>query len=210
RQITAALKRARRRDIEGKATAIQTALRAPALGRGPALTTAQAAVTRSLIAVITALTEEIRSLETEVKAHFGRHPDARIYESQPGLGQILGARVLAEFGDDPTRYINAKARKNYAGTSPLTIASGRKTTVRARFVHNDRLLDALSRQSQSSLQTSPGARTYYDTLRARGVGHQAALRQLANRLVGILHGCLKTHTHYNETTAWAHHTTIAA
>jgi len=206
-QITAALTRARRRDIDGKATAIQAALRAEQLTRGPVLTAASAAITRSLIAVITTLTEQITQLEGEVKAHFGRHPDAGIYESQPGLGQILGARVLAEFGDDPHRYTSAKARKNYAGTSPLTIASGRKTTVRARYVHNDRLLDALTRQAQSALRASPGARTYYDTLRTRGLGHHAALRQLANRLVGLLHGCLTTHTHYNENTAWAHHNT---
>ncbi|WP_435826581.1 IS110 family transposase [Amycolatopsis japonica] len=210
KQISAALKRARRRDIEGKAAAIQAALRAPALGRGPVLTTASAAITRSLITVIHALAGEISTLENEVKASFGQHPDTEIYLSQPGLGQILGARVLAEFGDDTTRYTSAKARKNYAGTSPLTIASGRKTTVRARHVHNDRLLDALTRQAQSALRASPGARAYYDTLRARGVGHHAALRQLANRLVGLLHGCLKTHTPYNETTAWAHHNTIAA
>ncbi|WP_410653871.1 IS110 family transposase [Amycolatopsis sp. cmx-4-54] len=205
KQITAALTRARRRDIDGKATTIQAALRAEQLTRGPVLTAASAAITRSLIAVITTLTEQITQLESEVKTHFGRHPDAGIYKSQPGLGPILGARVLAEFGDDTTRYASAKARKNYAGTSPLTIASGRKTTVRARFVHNDRLVDALARQAQSALRASPGARAYYDMHRARGTGHQAALRQLANRLVGILHGCLKTHTHYNETTAWTHH-----
>ena len=55
------------------------------------------------------------------------------------------------------------------------------------------------------MRGSPGARTYYQQLRARHIGgHQAALRQLANRLVGILHGCLKTHTRYDENTAWAH------
>ncbi|WAL69739.1 IS110 family transposase [Amycolatopsis cynarae] len=204
-QITSALSRAGRRDVTGKAEAIRAALRAQHLGRGPVLTAASAAVTRSLISVITTLTSEISELEGEVKTHFGRHPDAEIYLSQPGLGQILGARVLSEFGDDPDRYRHAKARKNYAGTSPLTIASGRKTTVRARYVRNDRLIDALMRQAQSALKASPGARTYYDQLRTRGLTHYAALRQLANRLVGILHGCLKTHTPYNETTAWTHH-----
>jgi hypothetical protein len=54
------------------------------------------------------------------------------------------------------------------------------------------------------MRGSPGARAYYDALRQRGIGHQAALRQLSNRLVGILHGCLNTGTHYNETIAWAH------
>jgi transposase len=128
--------------------------------------------------------------------------DAEIYLSQPGLGSILSARVLGEFGDDPTRYAGARARKNYAGTSPITRQSGKKKTVHARHVHNDRLLDALSCQAQSALNASPGARAYYDQQRHRGASHSAALRQLANRLVGILHGCLKTRTHYDEATAW--------
>jgi hypothetical protein len=110
--------------------------------------------------------------------------------------------VLAEFGDDPTRYAGARSRKNYAGTSPITKASGKKQIVLAR---NDRLADALHQQAFCALTASPGARAYYDTLLARGTGHHAALRQLANRLVGILHGCLATGTTYNEDTAWAHH-----
>jgi hypothetical protein len=118
---------------------------------------------------------------------------------------VLGARVLAEFGDDKARYADARARKNYAGTSPITRQSGKKKLVLARYVHNDRLIDALNRQAFAALRASPGARVYYDQLRARGVGHHAALRQLGNRLVGILHGCLKTATTYDETTAWAHH-----
>jgi hypothetical protein len=77
--------------------------------------------------------------------------------------------------------------------------------VLARYVRNRRLADALHQQAFCALRASPGARAYYDSLRARGAGHHAALRQLANRLVGILHGCLKTRTRYDETTAWAHH-----
>jgi hypothetical protein len=77
-------------------------------------------------------------------------------------------------------------------------------------VHNDRLIDALMTQAFASLRRSPGARAYYDQQRARGTSYNAALRQLANRLVGILHGCLKTGTPYDETTAWSHHLTKAA
>jgi len=110
--------------------------------------------------------------------------------------------VLGEFGDATDRYVSAKSRKNYAGTSPITRASGKKKVVMARFVHNDRLIDALDAQAFAALSASPGARAYYDRIRARKVGHRAALRQLANRLVGILHGCLKTGTVYDETTAW--------
>lgn len=89
-----------------------------------------------------------------------------------------------------------------AGSAPITRASGKKTVVLARFVRNHRLADALHQQAFCALNASPGARAHYDQLRARGAGHYAALRQLSNRLVGILHGCLKTRTLYHEHTAW--------
>ena len=204
-QVAAALKRARRRDIAGKTAAIRAALRSPQLAQPPQVTAACAAVVRSLAAVITAVSEQVKVLEGQVQAHFSQHPDAEIIASQPGLGPILGARVLAEFGDDPHRYASAKARKNYAATSPITRKSGKRKTVLARYVHNDRLRDALDGQAFTALKASPGARAYYHQQRARGLGHRAALRQLANRLVGILHGCLKTRTLYNEATAWPQH-----
>jgi hypothetical protein len=203
-QVAAALKRARRRDIAGKTDAILAALRGEHLGQPAALTAAYAATARSLVAVITTLNEQVKILEGQVEAHFGRHPDAEIYRSQPGLGIILGARVLGEFGDDPHRYAGAKSRKNYGGTSPITRASGKKKVVAARFVHNDRLVDALMSWAFSSLNASPGARAFYDQQRARGLEHNDALRRLANRLVGILHGCLKTRTLYDEAIAWGH------
>jgi hypothetical protein len=204
-QIAAALKRARRRDIDTKTTTIQSVLRAQALRQPAVLATAYAAGVRSLVAVIGVLNTQIAVLQGQVEAHFGRHPAVEIYRSQPGLGDILGARVLGEFGDDPHRYADARARKNYAGTSPITRASGRKKVVLARYARNDRLADALHQQAFCALSSSPGARAYYDSLRARGTGHHAALRQLGNRLVGILHGCLKTGRRYDEDTAWAHH-----
>jgi hypothetical protein len=204
-QVSAALKRARRRDIPDKATAILAALRSAQLGQPPAVAAAYAVTARSLIAVITVLNEQVKALESQVEADFGRHPDAEIYRSQPGLGSVLGARVLGEFGDDPHRYASGKARKNYAATSPLTRASGKKKVVTARYIRNDRLTDALMAQAFTALSVSPGARALYDAERDRGTEYNAALRKVANRLVGILHGCLKTRTLYDEATAWPHH-----
>src|SRR5438045_79759 len=112
-QVSAALKRARRRDIPGKATAIMAALRGAQLGQPPAITAAYAATARSLIAVIITLNEQVKILQGQVAAHFGQHPDAEIYLSQPGLGPVVGARVLGEFGDDPHRYASGKARTLY-------------------------------------------------------------------------------------------------
>jgi hypothetical protein len=203
-QVSAALKRARRHHIADKTDAILAALRGEYLSQPPALTAAYAAAVRSLIAVITTLDEQVRTLQGQVEDHFGRHPDAETYLSQPGMGAIVGARVLAESGDDPHRYANAKARKNYASTSPITRASGKKRLVAARYIRNDRLIDALMAQAFSALKASPGARAFYDDLRARGIEHNDALRRLANRLVGILHGCLETRTLYDEATAWSH------
>src|SRR3954447_16672433 len=204
-KIAAALKRARRRDVEGKAEALQAVLRSAQLRQPAELTGAYAVTVRSQVAVIAALNAQIAALGEQVGAHFGRHPDAEIYRSQPGLGDLLGARVLGEFGDDPDRYDGARARKNYAGSAPITRASGKKRVVLARHVRNRRLADALHQQAFCALSASSGARAYSASRRARGAGPHAALRQLSNRLVGILHGCLKTRTCYNKATAWAHH-----
>ncbi|WP_433417604.1 IS110 family transposase [Microtetraspora malaysiensis] len=205
-QISAALKRARRRgDLAARAGEIQAALRTEHLGQPEVVATAYAMSVRALVAVLVVIGQQVKTLQGQVEEWFGRHPAAEIIVSQPGLGPILGARVLAEFGDDRDRYASAKARKNYAGTSPITRASGKEKSVLARFVHNDRLIDALMAQASVALRASPGARAYYDKQRARGVGYNTALRQLANRLVGILHGCLKTGTLYDEATAWSHH-----
>jgi hypothetical protein len=114
--------------------------------------------------------------------------------------------VLGEFGDATDRYTTVRSHKNYAATSPITRQSGKRKLVLARYARNNRLADALHQQAFSALRASAGARAYYDALRARGVGHHGALRQLANRLVGILHGCLRTHTCYDEATAWPQHT----
>jgi transposase len=204
-QISAALKRARRRGTARKAEQIQSALRSPHLGQPDIVTAACAASVRALITVLATLNEQVKVMQGQVETYFGQHPDADILLSQPGLGPVTGARVLAESGDDPGRYASAKARKNYAGTSPITRASGKKKTIMARYVHNDRLIDALISQAFTAIRTSPGARAYYDHQRTRGSDHNPALRQLANRLVGIQHGCLRTRTLYSETTAWPHH-----
>jgi transposase len=206
-QITAALRAARRHHVDARADALLAALRVPGL-RQPAITEgAYAAVVAGQVRIITALNEQIAGLQEVMAGHSGRHPAADIYLSQPGFGVVLAARVLGEFGDDPQRFADARGRKNYSGQSPVTRASGKKAVVLARYATNRRLGAALHLQAFAALGASPGARAYYDAMRGRNIGHHAALRQLANRLVGILHGCLKTGTLYDENTAWQHHRT---
>ena len=133
--------------MQAKAAQIQQALRAEQLPQPETVVAAYAATVRAAVAVIGTLNAQIKALAGQVEANFGEHPDAEIYRSQPGLGGVLGARVLGEFGDDPGRYRDARARRNYAGTSPVTKQSGKKKVVVARFVRNDRLADPLHQQA---------------------------------------------------------------
>jgi len=161
----------------------------------------------AITATLSATNESIKGLEQALDAAFDQHPDGETLRSLPGLGLILAARVLSEFGDDPTRFTDAASRRNYAGTAPITRASGRNRVVLARHIRNKRLADACYLWAFAALTRSAGARAYYDTRRAAGDRHNAALRRLANKLLGQLHHCLTTEQHYDETLAWPQPTT---
>jgi hypothetical protein len=210
-KIAAALRRGgRQRRIDERADAIQAALRTEQLAAPDLISEAMGSTVAALVAVAAELTVQIGRLEAELTDRFEQHPAAKVIRSLPGLGMTLGARALGEFGDDPNRYADAKSRKNYAGTSPITKASGRSHVVLARYARNKRLADACQMWAFAAITASPGARAFYDQHRAAGDTHQRALRALANRLVGILHGCLRHDTLYDEHTAWGHRTTAAA
>jgi transposase len=204
-KIAAALRRGgRQRRIDDRAVEIQGALRSDQLYMPSEVSTAMGTSVTSSVAVIATIVAQINALAKELEASFEKHPDAEVIRSLPGLGIVLGARVLGEFGDEPNRYCTAKSRKNYAGTSPITRASGSKRVVLARYARNHRLADAIYMWAFAAISTSPGARAFYDSHRAAGDTHHAALRALGNRLVGILHGCLEHHSAYDETIAWGH------
>jgi hypothetical protein len=155
-------------------------------------------ITSSLVGLIAGLNTQIAGLERDLHGAFEQHPDAEIILSLPGLGSTLGARLLGEFGDAPTRYVDARARRNYAGTSPITKASARVGSCSpgspAPHVSTTR--------ATAGPSPSPGARRYCDAQPARGKTHSRALRALANRLVGILHGCLEHRMPYRGDLAW--------
>ena len=204
-KIASALRRGgRQRRIDERAAEIQSALRSEQLEAPVAVADAMGASVSASVAVIAEMVAQSTALAEQLSSDFEQHPDAEVVRSLPGLGTILGARVLGEFGDEPNRYATTKCRKNYAGTSPITRASGTKKAVLARHVRNRRLADAIYLWAFASLSASPGARAYYDARRAGGDGHHQALRALGNRLVGVLHGCLTHHVAYDEIIAWAH------
>lgn len=210
-KIAAALARGgRTRNLERRAAQIQGTLREEHPETAAAVADAFGAGAAARVAVLVALAQQIAELERELAMRFERHPDAEILGSLPGLGTVLGARVLGEFGDDRTRFADARGRKAYAGTAPITKASGRSLIVLARLARNRRLADACSWWAFCSLSASPGARRYYDALRGRGKTHSQATRQLANRWVGILHACLERRTRYREELAWPLREVLAA
>ena len=210
-KITAALRRAgRERNLERRAVEIQVALHEEQLAERAQVELAYGATTSAHVALILAFNAQIAGLEEALTKDFEQHPDTGIIRSLPGMGTILGARVLGEFGDDPNRFATAQSRRNYAGTSPITRASGKSHVVLARHKRNRRLADALDQWAFCSLTKSPGARAYYDELRGRDKTHRQAVRQLANRWVGILHACLDQGVDYDETIAWKHRVDLAA
>jgi transposase len=208
RQLTrAAVRRAlvgagRRRNLQARVVAVHAALTAPQLAAPAPVEAAYREVVVALVAMLRCLNEQVTALEQQLAARFAAHPDAAILRSQPGLGVVLGARVLGEFGDAPHRYATAKGRKAFAGTAPVTRSSGLRTVVVARAACNQRLVDACYLWAFAALTASPGARRCYDAHRARGATHHQALRALGNRLVGILHGCLAHRVAYQEQLAW--------
>ena len=210
-ELVVALRQAgRRRQVDARATRIQATLASQQLEAPPVVADAYGQVVAAAVAVIASLSGQLASMEAALGKAFSAHPDAAIVRSQPGLGVVLAARVLAEFGDDPNRYANARGRKAYAGTAPITRASGLRQVVLARSVGNRRLSTACHLWAFAALTGSPGARRYYDTHRARGATHHQALRALANRLVGILHGCLRHRQPYDEQPAWPTSTAAVA
>jgi hypothetical protein len=208
RQLTrAAIRQAlvgagRRRNLQARVVAVHEALAVPQLATPEPVAAAYREVVGVLVAVLGNLNAQVAALEEQLTSQFGTHPDAAILRSQPGLGVVLGARVLGEFGDDPARYTTAKGRKAFAGTAPVTRSSGLRTVVVARAACNQRLVDACYLWAFAALTASPGARRCYDAHRARGATHHQALRALGNRLVGILHGCLARRVAYQEQVAW--------
>jgi transposase len=192
----------RRRLLDTEAARMQEVLRAPQLRQPPAVEQAMGRQVITLVRRLVIACANADQLADDVTAAFSQHPAAPVITSFPGLGPVSGARILAELGDDPARFRDARGVKAYAGASPITRASGKSHKVLARTVKNQRLASAGYLWAFSALTKSPGARAHYDRRRAAGDRHAAAQRNLFNRLLGCLHHCLATGTPYNEQAAF--------
>jgi transposase len=193
---------ARRNTPKDQPQRLRAIFTAPQLHQPTAVEAAMGQAVTAIVRTLAATLESIRELEVALDEDFEQHPDAEILRSLPGLGVILGARVLSEFGDDPTRFADAASRRAYAGSAPITRASGKIRLVLLRRACNRRLADDCRWWAFTATQHSPGANAYYQRRRDAGDSHEAALRRVANKLLGQLHYCLTHSTHYDEHLAW--------
>jgi transposase len=201
-RIVALLRRSGRGNRPGLAERIMADLREPALRHPDRVEVAHGEAVAALVDTIAAMQAGIARLETTMTAEFEQHADAKILNPAPGLGPILAARVLAEIGDDRSRFDAAANLRAFAGTAPITKASGRSKIVRARHIRNRRLADACHWWAFAAISASSGARAHYDRRRDIGDSHNAALRNLANKLLGRLWWCLQNNEPWDDQAAW--------
>ncbi len=209
RKLVALLHRCGRRNDTALVEQIIADLTTPALRQPGPVETALGQTVVTLLGVLTAMHAAVEQLESALDVQFSQHQLAPILRSAPGLGPVLAARVLAEVGDDPNRFATANGLRAFAGTAPVTKASGRSRRVFARRVRNKRLGDACHWWAFAMLTKSPGARAHYDRRRAAGDNHNAALRNLANKLIARLWWCLQNNSPWDEIAAWNGNTKTA-
>ncbi len=202
RRVVTLLHKCGRRNDEALVDQLLQALHSPGLAQPAPVEAALGVAVTQLLAVISVMTDGVAALEKQLALAYQAHPLAEVISATPGLGPVLAARVLGEIGDDPARFTTAASLRCYAGTAPVTRASGKSCYVKARKVRNKRLADACHWWAFATLTKSAGARAYYDHRRAVGDHHNAALRNVANKLLGKLWWCLQHHQKWDETTAW--------
>jgi len=209
-QLRALLRKAgRSRGIDAEAARLREAFRAPQMRQLPLVEAAMGRQALALVRQLDAACTSADDLEQAAIESFNLHPDAGIITSFPGLGALTGARVLAEIGDDRSRFQDAKGLKAYAGAAPITRASGKTRSVTYRRVKNNRLNAAGYTWAFSALTASPGARAHYDRRKDAGDRHAAAQRNLFGRLLGCLHHCLTAGCEYDEATAFPSSTKLS-
>ena len=198
-RVATLLRRCHRGNHPALAERILTELRVPTLRQPTCVEEAYGHTVQGLVGAVVAMRTATDELEKALAREFDQHPLADLLRSVPGLGPVLAARILAEIGDDSVRFENPQSLRAYAGTAPVTIASGRSRYVK---VCNKRLADACHWWAFTILTKSVGARAHYDRRRAAGDHHNVALRNLANKLIGRLWWCLVNNQPWDERGAW--------
>ena len=210
-RIAAALRRAgRSRGIDETAAEINAALQKPQLRQPLLVETAMGKQTLALLAALDTACVGVKDLGQAAAESFQQYPDYAIITSFPGLADSTGARVLAEIGDDRSRFADARALKAYAGSAPITRASKRSICITHRHIKNNRLATAGWIWAFAAATNCPAARQHYRRRREHGDRHGAATRHLFNKLLGQLYYCLQNRELFNQDRAFRQAITASA
>jgi len=169
------------------------------------LTTDKAVVESSVLMVKTivpqlrALIEAIARFDEAIEEAYRKQPDSEIFSSFPGAGPALGPRLQAAMGTDRSRFDDAEEVAEYSGIAPVTERSGKTEFVHRRLACSRFIKQSFQEFAGQSIVWCVWARAFYDSKKAAGMGHHAAVRALAYKWIRIVFRCWKDHVRYDET-----------
>jgi transposase len=196
-QLTAVLTRVHYPHPQHKAAQLQRLFQAPRLHAATGVAHAKARLMEALRAQLALLREQIAAFDQAIQQLFLQHADAPLFASLPGAGRRLAPRLLAEWGEDRSRFTSAASVQALAGTAPVLYQSGTFRGVRRRRACVNAFRQTLYQLARESVLCEPWARTYYRRKRAEGKTQAMALRALANHWVRILYAVWQKHERYD-------------
>jgi len=151
-----------------------------------------------LVCELQLLRATIQKYEKQIESIVQEHPDFPIVSSFPGIGKALAPRLIAALGTQRERFPDAGSIQSYSGIAPVREASGKREWVHVRWACPKFIKQTFQEWAQHSMTRCAWARSHYEAQRARGKGHQAAVRSLAFKWIRVLFRCWKDRTPYDE------------
>lgn len=199
-QITAVLKQAGHPNPTKVSPKIVETLQQPWLHADAITTRTKSRLMLALGAQLLPLLEQIAAYDKEITDLFLTHEDNEVFSSLPGAGKRLAPRMLAEWGDDRTRYMGSSSVQALAGTAPVAFQSGNYAKAHKRYACLKPMRNMLHQFAWQSTRQEAWALAYYKRKRAEGKSHSMAVRALANVWVRIIYAMWHEHTCYQTTT----------
>ena len=199
-EITATLRMGKHTNPTGVAPKIFEELHRPQLVASPVIVRAKSRLMLSLVKQLLVVIEEIAGYDEAIRPLFLRHPDQEIWSSLPRAGKRLAPRLLAEWGEDRSRYADATSVQTLAGTAPVPFQSGNYAKAHKRFACVKPLRNVLHQFAWQSTRQEAWALAYYQRKRAEGKTHSMAVRALANVWVRIIYRMWVNKTSYQTAT----------
>jgi transposase len=184
-------------NVKAKARAIWQQVHRPQLQADAITTRTKSRLMLALVQQLAPVVDTLAAYDQEIERLFLMHPDAPLFVSLPGAGKRLAPRLLAEWGDDRTRYQDASSVQALAGTSPVAFQSGNVARAHRRYACTKVLRNAVHQFAWQSTRLEPWAVAYYQRKRREGKTHTIAVRALANHWVRILFAAWTTRRPYD-------------